>query len=227
MKKYELTTETKKVRGKTLHRIRALVSFGDVCAGEMGGWIEKEDNLSQNGAAWVYGEARVSDKACICGAARVCGAAEVSGEATVSDNACVYGESKVSGVAMVYENAEVYGEAEISGAAEVCGRAQVCGQAEVSGNAEVYGEARVSGNARVEKNAHLFQLGAIGSRDDFTTFFRTKDEQVFVSCGCFHGSIADFAEKVKRTHGDSKHAKTYALAIEIAKLQIEDTIEIR
>ena len=67
MKKYELTSETKVVMGKTLHRIKALVSFGCVDAGELGGWIEKEDNLSQDCDAWVYGNAQVYDNAQVCG----------------------------------------------------------------------------------------------------------------------------------------------------------------
>lgn len=33
--KYELTSETKVVFGKTLYRIRALVAFGDVAVGEL------------------------------------------------------------------------------------------------------------------------------------------------------------------------------------------------
>ena len=59
MKKYEFTGEVKVVFGITLHRIRAAVSFGVVVQGELGGWIEKEENLSQNGNAWVYGNAEV------------------------------------------------------------------------------------------------------------------------------------------------------------------------
>ena len=57
MRKYELTTETMVIFGRTLYRIRALVAFGNVSAGELGGWIEKEENLDQVGNAWVYGEA--------------------------------------------------------------------------------------------------------------------------------------------------------------------------
>lgn len=45
--KFELTSETKVVFGKTLYRIRALVDFGIVKAGDLGGFVEKEDNLSQ------------------------------------------------------------------------------------------------------------------------------------------------------------------------------------
>ena len=58
-KKYELTSETKVSFGRTLYRIRALLSFGSVKAGDVGGWIEKESNLDQSGEARVSGEAWV------------------------------------------------------------------------------------------------------------------------------------------------------------------------
>ena len=57
MKKYELTTNTKVVFGRTLFQIKALISFGNVEAGDLGGWIEKEESLSQSGNAWVSGNA--------------------------------------------------------------------------------------------------------------------------------------------------------------------------
>lgn len=59
MKKYELTEETVTVYGKTLYRIRAVRDFGSVKTGEFGGYIEKEENLSHFGNAWVYGNAEV------------------------------------------------------------------------------------------------------------------------------------------------------------------------
>ena len=61
MKKYELTSETKNVFGHILYRIKALSSFGCVSAGDLGGFLESEKNLSQNGDAWVYGNAEVSE----------------------------------------------------------------------------------------------------------------------------------------------------------------------
>lgn len=81
MKKYEMTTDTKMILGKKLSRIRALISFGDVEEGELGGYIEKEENLSHEGNAWVTGNAQVSDDACVSGDARVFGNAQVSGDA--------------------------------------------------------------------------------------------------------------------------------------------------
>ena len=78
MKKYELTEETVTVYGKTLYRIRAVRDFGSVKTGEFGGYIEKEENLSHFGNAWVYGNAKVYGDAKVSGKACVCGDAEVS-----------------------------------------------------------------------------------------------------------------------------------------------------
>ena len=79
MKKYELTGETKEARGVMLKRIRAVLDFGGVRAGDIGGWIEKEENLSHDGDARVYGNAQVY------------GNARVYGDALVSGDAWVYG----------------------------------------------------------------------------------------------------------------------------------------
>ena len=81
MKKYELTKEMKTLaHGTVLHRIRALMDiprFG-VKAGELGGFVEGENNLSQDGNAWVSGDARVYGDAWVSGEARVSGDAKVS-----------------------------------------------------------------------------------------------------------------------------------------------------
>lgn len=89
MKKFELTTETKIRCGRTLYRIKALKSFGGVCVGDLGGWVEKEKNLSHDDNAWVSGNARIFDNA------RVTGDANVSGNAWVSGNARVSGDARI------------------------------------------------------------------------------------------------------------------------------------
>ena len=62
-KKYELTDETKEVGGITLHRIRALMDITryGVMAGNIGGWLQAESNLSQDGDAWVGGDGKEED----------------------------------------------------------------------------------------------------------------------------------------------------------------------
>jgi carbonic anhydrase/acetyltransferase-like protein (isoleucine patch superfamily) len=145
-KKYSLTKTTKQFFGTTLYQIKAEVSFGMITKGELGGYIEKEENLDHEGNAWVYGNAWVS------GDARVYGNAQVSGDAWVYGNARVYGD------AWVYGNARVYGNAWVYGNARVYGNAWVSGDALVSGDAQVSGDAVVTGNAVVSAKA-LFTKG--------------------------------------------------------------------
>ena len=76
MEKFELTTNTKMYFGKKLFQIKALVSFGNVKEGELGGYIEKEENLDHDGNAWVYSNARVSGNAGVSGDAEVYGDAD-------------------------------------------------------------------------------------------------------------------------------------------------------
>ena len=48
-KKYILTDEIRAFYGKILHRIQAVRDFDNVKTGDLGGWIEKEENLSHGG----------------------------------------------------------------------------------------------------------------------------------------------------------------------------------
>ena len=112
-RKYELTNETREFHGRVLHRIRALKDFGSVRAGDLGGWVEKEDNLSQFGACWVYGNAVVDENARVRENARVYGSAEVTRNARVRENALVSGNARVTGNALVFGNARVYGRMHI------------------------------------------------------------------------------------------------------------------
>ena len=112
MKKYKLTTETLQFAGRTLHRIKAVKDFDSIKAGEFGGWIENEKNLSQDDNAWIYGDAMVFDNAEVYDNAKVYGNANVSGNAEVSCNA------EVSDYAKVYGNAAIKGDAKVHDAVD-------------------------------------------------------------------------------------------------------------
>ena len=139
-KKYELTDETMEWEGHTLHRIKALRDFNDVKAGDLGGWVESEDNLSQYEKCWLCD------------------------------------------------------------------------------NAIVYGDARIYGNARIYGTKDYCIITGFGSRLSATTFFRCKDDEIRVNCGCFNGTLDEFRDKVKETHKDNKYAKEYLLAIDMVKV---------
>ena len=86
--KYSLGPETLQVGPVTLRRLHALrpVCSG-VTVGTLGGWVESEANLADEGSCWVSGEAQVCGKALVSGEAQVCGEARVSGEARVCGEA--------------------------------------------------------------------------------------------------------------------------------------------
>lgn len=115
MKKYELVKEDSvKVSDSTLYRIRACMEFEDntgkiIHVGDLGGYVESEENLSHKGRAWVSGDAQVF------GDARVFGDAQVFGDAWVSGNALVFGDARVFGNARVSGNAWVSGNARVVG----------------------------------------------------------------------------------------------------------------
>ena len=104
-KKYELTDEfIEHWSGRKLYRIRALVAFGAVVAGQLGGFVESEKNLDQSlyGDAWVYGDARVYGDAQVYGDARVYGDAWVCGDAQVCGDARVRSYAVISERKMIF-----------------------------------------------------------------------------------------------------------------------------
>lgn len=150
MNKYEMLYKDKiEIGSHILYRIRALKDFGNVKAGDIGGYIEREENLSQEGICWVFGNAKVYD------------------------------------------------------------------------SAKVFGNAKIYGSAKISKVNDILCIAPIGSRNGATTFFKTKDNNIRVKCGCFTGTIGDFLDAVEETHGENKHAKAYKLACELARVQIE------
>ena len=167
-KKFEFTEETKTtLRGVTVKGIVALRDFGDVKAGDKGGFLEKEENLSHDNDCWVCDEARVY------GEARVYDEARVYGEAQVYDEARVYDEAQVYGVAQVYGEARVFGEAREFGVAQVYGVARVFGEAQVYGVAQVFGEARVYGEAWVCGEARVYGEAQVCDKARATTVVKT------------------------------------------------------
>ena len=140
-KKYKLTDETMTIYGRTLYRIEALRDFSDVKKGDKGGYIEKEENLSQNSNCWVY------DDAMVYGTARVYDNAKVYDYAEVYDKAWVYGNAKVFNNAQVYCNALVIDNARVYGKAEVYHNARIFGNARIYGNAEIRGDAEIASNS--------------------------------------------------------------------------------
>lgn len=89
-KKYILTrNDIINYNGHILYRIQAVKSFDKVKKGDLGGYVESEDNLSHEGNAWVKDDAWVFGNAFVADNALVYGSAEVYDNACISGNAII------------------------------------------------------------------------------------------------------------------------------------------
>ena len=67
-RKFEITTEEKIIMKNNgvkvkVYRIRSLRNFGTVKVGQLGGFVEKEENLSHEGNCFIYDDAVVCEDA--------------------------------------------------------------------------------------------------------------------------------------------------------------------
>jgi len=134
--KFEFTGEQTTVKDETgkehiVYRIRAkkdIIVNGNIVAhkGDLGGFIEKEENLDYKSNAWVSGNAKVY------------GDAKVSGNALIDGNAQIYGNAQVFENARVSCNAQVYGNALVLGDTYICGDVRIYGKTLIH-NAFIFG----------------------------------------------------------------------------------------
>ncbi len=207
MKKYEFTGRKKTIftpdgKPHVVHQVRALTNLGNIIAGDLGGWIEREDNLSHAGESWV------------------CENVTVCGNAKVFENAYIYGEAKI------YENAKVYGQALVSGDARIYGDARIFGDAKIYGNntPKIYGYAEICGNSIVSNHACIYMRNhvmdiTVGSRS-LMTFFRNKYGEISVNCGLFCGDLDSFMKEIESECSNNfEYYEICKKAVEMAKIQ--------
>lgn len=107
-KKFEiLENETKEISSRKLYRIRALKDFEShgrkIRKGDLGGWVESEENLSQRGNCWVF------DQSEVYGNSRVYEDAIIRNDSIIRDNAQIHGNAHISDCD-VNDNANIYGD---------------------------------------------------------------------------------------------------------------------
>lgn len=130
--------------GRTLYRIQALEDFGDVKTGDLGGFIESENNLSHESVCWVY------DNALVFGDASVLDLAQIRDCATVCGAALVYEGAVVRGSARVCDDAVIRGHAQVSGLSVISGHALVCNFTKVYGCSQIRDYALICDHACVD-----------------------------------------------------------------------------
>ena len=241
-RKYELLEDNYiNYCGKALYRIKALRDFGYIKKGELGGYIQSENNLSHEGECWVYGNACIYDNARVYGNAfiydnarvygnaKICGNAKVYGNAKICGNACIYGHAKVYEGACIYENAKMHGYAEAYG--DSC----ICGNANIHGEAQIYRNAKVSGNININKG-HIVGKVSMPYKDIFQyqcenrvlTAILTEDNKILYSIGCQENLTKEkFIYRIHSTFGGLKenpHRSEYLRLIKTINFHFKEKL---
>lgn len=164
--KYKITDITKTVNGVTVHRIQAVCDNEfyphQIKAGDYGGWIEHEGNLSQEGNCWIFDDAVVSGFAEVKDNARVFGNAYIHNNAVVCRFAKVCDKSDICGYAKVSDYAEIKGHSMVTDNSVVEGMAcvdssTITGNAVITGKAYIYPDCCIHGNAVIAQHMHILK----------------------------------------------------------------------
>ena len=192
-RKYEMSeSDTVAVCGHVLHRIIALKDFSDIKKGDLGGYIQSENNLSHHGNCWVYDDAKVlkdakviddasihdcavmTDSAEIRDSARMdknslaCNHALITGNSYITDSAEICGEAMLKDTATAEDECSILDMAIVSDGAVIRNTATVRGESKVYGGAVVYGNAIIRGCARIHGDAVIFNNAICGTFANIT-----------------------------------------------------------
>ena len=177
--KYKLNLDCSlRVGEKTLYAIEAVRDFGDVRAGDLGGFVEDENNLSHEGECWIYDAAMVYGKGRVNRNGKVKENAQVCDYATVSDDAVVSGQAEIRQRAVIFGESLVLGMSTVYGNAQVFGKAQIRGHAKVHDDAWVYGDIVIDGYANITRKCTIKPIVLTGFAYDVTIM----DEHISIDC---------------------------------------------
>lgn len=131
------------VKDGALFKLVSKLDFDDVKAGDIGGHVANEHNLSHKGKCWIYKGARVIENAKVMGNAKVKDSALVSGSAMIFDNALVEDTAIVTGDAMIYKNATVRNISIVKGNSHIRGKSFISGKSILDGQIIVGGKTEI------------------------------------------------------------------------------------
>ena len=196
-KKFELVKENYiPFKGRKLYQIRALREIQNermivsIKKGELGGYVESEKNLSQEGNSWICQSARVYDNATVEDGALVGNKVIVRGNAIIEDIA--YVRAMQHGKTIIEDNARIGGDSTVGSEDPFVSynttQTAVCGDSVILGNSIIE---RIHVNDSLIRNAHIVDAqlhdsiiyGEPGKRDLFIASAFIQNSILYRSCG--------------------------------------------
>ena len=209
-KKYELIESN--IKG--LYRVKALKDFGHVKKGDIGGYVQSEDNLSHEGYCWVHGNAIIYDNA------RIYGNAQISECAVIDGNARIYGNAQISDCAVIDGNVRIYGDSEIWDYAIIRDNALIYGDSVISGNAFIDGDAEIKTGRHIGYIEEKFKnVLYIQCKASLITVY--TDINNIIKCNIGYQkrmTLTDLINRIKEDGGMNEHREEYVRIMKNAHL---------
>ena len=216
MKKYELIKESKDYfLRREMFRIRALKDFGNVKAGDIGGWVCSYNNLSQEGNCWIFDNAMMFDNAIMFGNSVMYDNAVMLNNSIMYDNSKMFNNSKMYDEARMYDNALMFNDSKMFGNSKMYNNAKMFDYAILDKDKLLYG----SINKSYKK---IFQYHC---KKRLITAILTEVNEILYSVGCKIGMTKE--EFIDRIYNDCKikgkgleeypHRQEYLDIIDIAE----------
>ena len=196
-KKFELVKENYiPYKGRKLYQIRALREIqnermiASIKKGELGGYVESEKNLSQEGNSWICQSARIYDNALVKDGALVGNKVVVRGNAIIEDIA--YVRAMQHGKTIIEDNARIGGNSTVGSedpfVSYNTAQTAVCGDSVILGNSIIE---RIHVNDSLIRNADIVDAqlydsiiyGEPGKRDLFIASAFIQNSILYRSCG--------------------------------------------
>ena len=214
-KKYEIFMDKKNTiewKGHTLHRIKALRDFGDIRKGDIGGYVENENNLSHKGNCWIYDDAKVMDDSIMYDYSRICDKSELHDDSRMYNYSKMYDYSELHNNSIMNDDSEMHDNSKMYGNSIMYDYSEMHGDSELNNQVKLYGKL-------FSKVDEFIEIQNPNGR--LVTCIR-KGDKVLYNVGC-QGEIDEetFRWRIENEDGGlEKHPyrKEYYKIIEMAKL---------
>lgn len=187
--------------GIYLYRIQALKDFDDVKAGDIGGYVQSEKNLYQEGNCWIY------DNAIAYNNSSVIDNAKIKDNVILSDNAVVMDDAVVKDAAYIFGNSHIMEKTQISGYPHI-DDFSVIKNATISDYVEIAGNTVIDGNVIIKDMCRITdsRILAYDQDEDYPDSKIIIDKRAWVedceirgydiviSCDCRDSEILDNAK---------------------------------
>ena len=164
-KKYEILIDkenTIEFKGRILHRIRALKNFNDVKTGDIGGFVESEWNLSQEGNCWIYDDAKSMDSAKCTDESQMYNGScmydnsRMLDNSRMYDNAMMYDNSKMFDNSKMYDNSRMYYYSKMCDNSRMCDYSRMYDNTIMYDNSEMYDYSEMCNNSKMYDNSKMY-----------------------------------------------------------------------